>query len=148
MAINNEAGWRAALQWVDDIAALSERLVAAEVRRRIDAAWPRDTGYSAANNRVELGFAHDYPLDPAEKPEGEGSMLSLADAALNRDMQTLQQHIRPGIISIGNAVEYAADVGGVEGNGEAIYAEAGVSGADAGVRRVYQEWLRWEPPPR
>lgn len=148
MAANRDQGWRDALRFVDDIATLAERLVAAEIRVRIDAAWPRDTGWSAANNRVVLGKSRNFPLEPAEKPIGEGSALSAADAALIRDMMTLGAHQKPGLITIGNPVEYAADVGGIEGNGVAIYAEAGNSGAAAGARRVATEWQRSVKPPR
>lgn len=137
-------GWADAFRFVDGIAALSERLVAEEVRYHIDGAWPIDTGWSAANNRIgdETG---GVPLEPPERPTQSGALVAEAQANLATDLAALRAHVKPASITIGNAVPYAPDVGWLDGNGQLIYMEAGKTGASVGVARVGQEWQREVP---
>lgn len=136
----DDRGWRDALRFVDDVAALAERLVAEETRVAIDSAWPTWTGWSAANNRVVEGQSGSFPLNPTVRPTTAGAIFAEANQALAMDLALIENHKTPGLIAIGNAVPYAADVGFIPNNGTLIYEEATRSGTTAGIRRVGNEW--------
>ena len=136
----NDRGWQDALKFVDDVAALAERLVTEEARVAIDSAWPTWTGWSAANNRVVEGQSSNFPLDPPIRPTQAGALFAEANQALSEDLATIDQHVTPGLLAIGNAVDYSADVGFIPDNGRLIYEEAAKAGTAAGIRRVGSEW--------
>jgi hypothetical protein len=133
-------GWIDAMLFVDDLAALTERLVAEETLKGIDSAWPVFTGYSKANNRIVLGGGGNYPLDPPTRPRAAGALLGQAARNMAADLQILQTHKKPDVIGIGNAVKYAADIQFQKGRGTLIYDQGGRAGLSAGVRRAMNEW--------
>ena len=138
--------WARALQFVDDLAALAERLVGEEVLYHIDVQWPRWTGWSAANNHVNEGNVGDFPLNPPTRPTDEGELFGVAQQVLEYNLEILARHEAPGMIAIGNAVPYAADVGFLVGNGTAIYEEGGKTGGRAGIRQFNVEWPNYVKP--
>ena len=133
-------GWADALLFVDDLAALTERLVTEETLKGIDSAWPVFTAYSKANNRIALGGGGNYPLDPPTRPRAAGALLGQATRNMGADLQLLRTHKKPGTIGIGNAVKYAADVQFQKGRGTLIYDQGCKAGLSAGVRRAMNEW--------
>ena len=133
-------GWANAMRFVDELAGLAERLAAEEARYEVDRVWPRDTGWSAANNR--LSESGDFPLDPPTRPSGHGTLFAEAEANLGADIAMLEKHRLPGPLALGNAVPYAADVGWVDGNGLLIYTEASRTSPGVAVGRFTHEWPR------
>lgn len=141
----DDRGWHDALKFVDDVAAMAERLVAEEARVAIDSAWPTFTAWSAANNRVAEGQSNNFPLEPPVRPTQAGALFAEANQNLAADLALIDQHTTPGLIAIGNATPYAADVGFIPGNGTMIYEEAAKAGTAAGIRRVQSEWKQLKP---
>lgn len=133
-------GWDDALKFVDDVAALAERLVAEETRVAIDSAWPVYTAWSAANNRIVEAQSGNFPLEPPTRPAEVLALAAEANQNLATDLALLERHKTPGLLAIGNAVPYADDVGFIPGNGMLIYEEGAKAGMAAGIRRVGNEW--------
>lgn len=136
----DDRGWQDALNFVDGVAALAERLVAEEARVAIDSAWPVYTAWSAANNRIVEGQSGNFPLDPPTRPTEILALAAEANQNLSSDLEMLNRHTKPGLLAIGNAVPYAADVGFIPSNGLLIYEEGAKAGTAAGIRRVNDEW--------
>lgn len=118
---------------------------AEEVLGSIIAMWPKDTFWSDANHRVNVGVnpQRDFPLEPPERPKEAGALQG--EAADNEEQQVVKlRAVKFGEkVLIGNSVPYAADVGGSaskpnKGNGTRIYIEAGAAGAALASSRLGQ----------
>lgn len=132
--------WQQAMNLPIEVAALAERLVAEEILTGVVGAWPVWTAYSLANNRIIEGPATSFPLDPPTRPSTAGALLGQAFRNNAADRREIRQHTTPGMVSVGNAVDYARDVGWIDNNGVLIYEEATKAGLASGVRRVHAEW--------
>lgn len=92
--------------------------------------WPVWSGYSKANNRININSA-EQEVDPPERPMGNVVDIKgmLAELAIFNNAAELTKLDPEAIrytdtIHIGNAVSYAADVGFEPGQGSHIYVES------------------------
>ena len=112
---------------------------AEEVFGSILAMWPKDTFWSDANHRVNVGPnpAQDFPLEPPERPTESGALQG--ESADNENQQVAKiKGVKFGDkVLIGNAVPYAADVQ-QGGKGTRIYIEAGAAGAALVTARIHE----------
>ena len=103
----------------------------------IIANWPVDTYYSTANHRINITGRPVVRLEPSQKPSVSGALAGKAQAvhaAQLAKLDRLTAEKKGRNVVIGNAVDYAPNVGGVEGQGTAIYLEAARLGRAVGSR--------------
>ena len=128
---------------VKDVSVTLVADTAEEVYRNVLNLWPIDTAWSQANHRMNVGRnpARDFPLEPPTRPKGKGALLGEASANENEQLTKLGTLSFGDSVLIGNAVPYAADVGGSpdrpnKGNGVRIYAEAAAIGSAIIASRI------------
>lgn len=89
--------------------------------------WPRDTYWSLANHRISIQGRDVVKLEPRNRPEQTGALVSKAENENAKELAKLDRIVagrRSYNITIGNAVPYAPNVGFRNGQGEFIYQEA------------------------
>ena len=103
--------------------------------------WPAHTFYSMANNRVSIIQPIANPR-PAERPNEVGVMAGDAAVQLELNLQSVAnlnvQKIDRTPYHISNPVEYASDVGFIDGQGDAIY-EMATKTAEELITRRFNE---------
>ena len=86
--------------------------------------WPAHTFYSMANNRVSIISPIESP-QPSERPSEVNAMAGDAAIQLELNLNTVEslkvENIDRTPLHISNPVDYANNVGFVEGQGDAIY---------------------------
>jgi hypothetical protein len=116
---------------VKDLSANAVADTAEEVFGSILALWPKDTFWSDANHRINIGInpARDFPVEPPQRPAEAGALTGESSANENEQIAKLDGVGFGDSVLIGNAVNYAANVAFKPGNGTRIYHEAGVQGS-------------------
>lgn len=95
-------------------------------------AWPKYTYFSGANNRISISGRPISRIEPGERPTRKGALAnkfaSVRSAQLAKLKKIKMEKGKNRRIFIGNAVDYAPDVGsisgGPKGRGIEIYASA------------------------
>ena len=91
--------------------------------------WPRNTYYSLANHRINIGGTDVLRVEPSKRPTKRGALAGKAESIKASQLQKLNtlnplKGRKTRTIVIGNAVSYAADVQFIKGNGTALYQQA------------------------
>lgn len=111
--------------------------------------WPKQTYYSAANNRISITGRDIARVEPRERPTQPGALAEKFVHTWNTELAKLDRletemiarfgapakQKRNRVIVLGNAVDYAEDVSYEPGKGRAIYNEAALI-ASATMRRT------------
>ena len=86
--------------------------------------WPAHTFYSMANNRVSIVNPIESPR-PSKRPSEPNAMADDAAIQLELNLNTVEglkiENIDRTPFHISNPVDYASNVGFIEGQGDAIY---------------------------
>lgn len=100
--------------------------------------WPKDTFWSAANHRINIGKVpgQNFPVSPPKRPSEAGALTGEASANENEQIGKLAGVKFGDSVLIGNAVPYAGDIAFKKGNGARIYHEAGNIGAAQIISRI------------
>lgn len=121
---------------VKDVSVTLVRDTAEEIYINVLNLWPVDTAWSQANHRINVGKnpARDFPLEPPTRPKEKGALLGEASSNESEQLNKLDTVGFGDSVLIGNAVPYAADVGGSPerpntGNGTRLYFEAAAIGS-------------------
>jgi hypothetical protein len=94
--------------------------------------WPVDTYWSLANNRISITGRDIVKLEPRTRPDESGVLEGKARVENQKELDKLDRLTtdrRQYNVVIGNAVPYAANVGGQVGRGRSIYQNAATQGA-------------------
>lgn len=120
---------------VKDLSANAVADTAEEIFGSILDLWPKDTFWSDANHRINIGVkpSRDFPVEPPTRPSEREALTGESNENEQEQIAKLDGVQFGDSVLIGNAVPYAADVGGSpskpnRGNGTRIYHEAGASG--------------------
>lgn len=89
--------------------------------------WPVDTAWSLANHRIATD-TKNVVLTPTERPKEKGALLARATQVKAEELAKLEKITLKTVITLGNAVPYAANIARQDGLGTSIYLEAGVLG--------------------
>lgn len=128
---------------VKDVSVTLVKDTAEEIYTNVLNLWPVDTAWSQANHRMNVGPnpARDFPLEPPTRPKEKGALIGEASANESEQLSKLDGLAFGDRVLIGNAVPYAADVGGSPsrprtGNGTRLYFEAAAIGSAIIASRI------------
>lgn len=104
--------------------------VVIEVYNEIISQWPVDTAWSLANNHISVTGREVRRLEPGTRPAESGVLLAKASAVHDAQRAKVRdvKDILKRVITLGNSVPYASDVGFDEGRGTRIYERAALIG--------------------
>lgn len=109
--------------------------IAKATLENIYSSWPVDTAYSLANHRVSITGRDINKVEPYTRPTEKWALLDKAIAVHEQELAKLDRISEKDsdrTIIIGNAVEYAEDVGFEAGAGRIIYDQAAAFGEAVG----------------
>jgi len=123
---------------VKDVSVTLVKDTAEEVYINIFPLWPKFTFWSAANHRMNVGRnpARDFPVEPPIRPRTKGALTGEMASNRAEQLAKLDSLGFGDSVLIGNAVDYAVDVGFQANNGTRIYFEAAAIGSEIIASRI------------
>lgn len=125
---------------VDGSMVEAKKAVTRSIFEHIYSTWPVDTAYSLANHRISITGQAINRVEPYTRPTEKWELLDKAIQVHESELAKLDRlHEKDAarIIVIGNAVEYAEDVGFEVGAGRYLYDQAAAFG-EAALRNFIQ----------